>query len=425
MGKRRMVGPSAWWLLGAGAFIGVVSALLVKFGNPGNMGVCIACFLRDITGYFVGGFTNQGGVSYIRPEIVGIGLGAFGSALVFKEFRPRGGSSPAIRFILGFIFVVSALVFLGCTVRAWLRLGGGDLNALWGVLGIIVGVLVGVLFLKSGFSLGRAKVFSSSSAKIFGWILPALMVILLVLSGLSALGIVPAWATQTPANQFATAGPPAVVFTKAEDGSIEKVKKPEGATLQGDGSVVDAEGAQIATSEQMQNAKKQPGALRAPFLISLVAGLLIGIVAQRSRFCSIGGIRDAVLVRSFDLLFGVVGMLVGATIMNLLLGQYNLGFEGQPVAHVGFIGNFAPMVLAGLSAALLGGCPFRQLIMGNEGDADATAAVAGILVGAGVASFFSVTGSSLGVPTNAWYMLGACAVVLLLIGFLYSFKAKA
>ena len=34
----------------AGGVIGVIAAILVFFGNPANMGFCIACFLRDTTG---------------------------------------------------------------------------------------------------------------------------------------------------------------------------------------------------------------------------------------------------------------------------------------------------------------------------------------------------------------------------------------
>ena len=120
MGKRRVVGPTAWILGGSGLFIGAVAAWLVSQGNPGNMGLCIACFLRDITGFFVGGVTNQGAVAYIRPEIIGIILGAMGAALVTREFRSRGGSAPLVRFVLGFIFMSAALVFLGCTrLVAW------------------------------------------------------------------------------------------------------------------------------------------------------------------------------------------------------------------------------------------------------------------------------------------------------------------
>ncbi|MGB4182696.1 MAG: YedE-related selenium metabolism membrane protein, partial [Dethiobacteria bacterium] len=34
----------------AGAVTGLCAVLLVLFGNPLNMGFCIACFLRDIAG---------------------------------------------------------------------------------------------------------------------------------------------------------------------------------------------------------------------------------------------------------------------------------------------------------------------------------------------------------------------------------------
>lgn len=34
----------------AGIVIGIIASLLVYFGNPVNMGFCIACFLRDTAG---------------------------------------------------------------------------------------------------------------------------------------------------------------------------------------------------------------------------------------------------------------------------------------------------------------------------------------------------------------------------------------
>ena len=34
-------------IVATGAVIGLVAAMLVFFGNPANMGLCIACFLRD------------------------------------------------------------------------------------------------------------------------------------------------------------------------------------------------------------------------------------------------------------------------------------------------------------------------------------------------------------------------------------------
>ena len=77
------------------------------------MGFCIACFLRDIAGA-VGLHRAGETVQYIRPEIIGLVLGAMGMAMVGKEFNVRGGSSPVLRFVLGFCVMVEALMFLGC-----------------------------------------------------------------------------------------------------------------------------------------------------------------------------------------------------------------------------------------------------------------------------------------------------------------------
>lgn len=419
MGKRRVVGPTAWILGGSGLFIGAVAAWLVSQGNPGNMGLCIACFLRDIAGFFVGGVTNQGAVAYIRPEIIGIILGAMGAALVMREFRPRGGSAPLVRFVLGFIFMGGALIFLGCTVRAWLRLGGGDLTALWGVAGIVAGVLLGIVFLKRGFNLGRAK----AVAKPLGWVLPVFAVVLLALALVTTFGTKPEWAAQTKEGAFATGDTPPAVFLKA-DGAPSQVLKPEGGAFAKDGSIVAEDGTVAASAESVEKAKPQPGGKRALIWVSLASGLAIGVVAQRSRFCSIGGIRDAILVKRYDLLFGVVGLLIGATIVNLLLGQYNLGFANQPVAHNDILGSFAAMTVATLAAMLLGGCPFRQVIMGAEGDADSTMAVAGMLVGAGFMHWASLASSAKGLAPNAWPALAVMAVVVVAVG-LFGSRAKA
>jgi len=142
------------WLLLTGAIVGAAAIVLTVFGNPANMGFCIACFVRDIAGGL--GLHRAPVVQYIRPEIIALIGGAFLAALVKKDFSPRGGSSPLLRFVLGFGVMVGALVFLGCPLRMALRIGGGDLNAIVGLVGFIVGILVGVLFLNKGFSLGRS-----------------------------------------------------------------------------------------------------------------------------------------------------------------------------------------------------------------------------------------------------------------------------
>ena len=48
----------------AGILIGLIAAMLVFFGNPANMGFCIACFLRDTAGAL--GLHSAGAVQYIR-----------------------------------------------------------------------------------------------------------------------------------------------------------------------------------------------------------------------------------------------------------------------------------------------------------------------------------------------------------------------
>ena len=344
-----------------GAIIGIGAALLQYLGNPGNMGICVACFERDIAGAL--GLHRADVVQYLRPEIMGFVLGAFAAALVAGEYKPRGGSAPLIRFFLGIFAMIGALVFLGCPWRALLRLAGGDGNAILGILGLIAGIFIGIQFLKRGFNLGR----SYPQAKASGWIMPALMVGLFLLLIFQV--------------SFAPGGP---IFFSA----------------------------------------KGPGSQHAPIFISLGAGLIIGALAQRSRFCTMGAFRDVMLIRDFQLISGVASLLVFAFVMNLIFGQFHPGFEGQPVAHTNQVWNFLGMALAGLAFALAGGCPGRQLFLSGEGDVDAGAFVLGMIIGAAVAHNFALASSPKGVAA-----FGPVAVIIglafcLVIGFLMMERVK-
>jgi len=148
--KVRNVFATRWGIIGVGVLIGILAALLQKLGNPGNMGICVACFERDIAGAL--GLHRAAVVQYIRPEIIGFVLGSLVAAYLFKEFRPRLGSAPIVRFVLGAFAMIGALVFLGCPWRAALRLAGGDGNAILGILGLIFGIWIGTLFLKKGYT---------------------------------------------------------------------------------------------------------------------------------------------------------------------------------------------------------------------------------------------------------------------------------
>ncbi len=312
-----------------GSIIGAIAVILQAAGNPPNMGICVACFERDIAGAL--GLHRADVVQYLRPEIPAIVLGSFIISLIMKEYKPRSGSSTLIRFFLGMFAMIGALVFLGCPWRALLRLAGGDLNSLLGLLGLICGIAVGVLFLNKGYNLGRTY----SNNKASGWIFPAFMLALILLNVFEV--------------SFSESGP---IFFSA----------------------------------------KGPGSMHASVLISLAAGLAFGVIAQRSRFCTMGSIRDIILARDFHLMSGVAALLVTAFIGNLILGKFNPGFTAQPVAHSNHLWNFLGMTLAGLAFALAGGCPGRQLILSGEGDADAGVFVMGMITGAAFAHNLSLAG---------------------------------
>ena len=159
----------------AGGIIGIISVALVLMGNPANMGFCLACFIRDTAGGL--GLHRAEAVQYIRPEIIGLILGAMGLSMARGEFSPRGGSSPITRFFLGFFVMIGCLMFLGCPFRMVLRLAGGDLNAVVGLVGFVAGIVIGVFFLKRGYSLRRT--YKQGQGE--GILLPLIQITLLIL----------------------------------------------------------------------------------------------------------------------------------------------------------------------------------------------------------------------------------------------------
>ena len=89
-----------------GAVIGLIAVWLQKLGNPANMGICVACFERDVAGGL--GLHRAAIVQYLRPEIMGLVLGSLAAAIATREFKPRGGSAPIVRFVLGMIAAMGA-----------------------------------------------------------------------------------------------------------------------------------------------------------------------------------------------------------------------------------------------------------------------------------------------------------------------------
>ena len=174
----------SWIVVITGAAVGLAAIVLTLLGNPANMGFCIACFLRDTAGAC--GLHSAAKVQYVRPEIIGLVLGAFIRSGATREFRAKAGSSPATRFVLGAFVMIGALAFLGCPLRMVLRIGGGDLNAVVGLVGFACGILGGIFFLNKGFSLKRTYKMTTSEAVTLPIGLALLFVLVLLVPSLFA-----------------------------------------------------------------------------------------------------------------------------------------------------------------------------------------------------------------------------------------------
>lgn len=314
-----------WKLALSGVVIGLLVMLLAMSGNPANMAICVACFIRDAAGALK--LHTAAPVQYFRPEIVGFVCGSFLISVATKEYRSTAGSAPMVRFLLGAVMMIGALVFLGCPLRMVLRMSAGDLNAYVALIGFAGGVATGSCFLKKGFSLGRAYETKSLS----GAVLPVLLAALLVI------GV--------------------------------------------------ATGAYAASTEG-------PGSKHAPLLLALVVALVIGALAQKSRMCFAGSIRDVILMKNFDLLSIIAALFVVMTIYNIATGNFHLSFFGQPIAHSQHLWDILGMYVVGFAAVLAGGCPLRQLILAGQGSSDSAVTFLGMLLGAAFAHNFNLVGSA-------------------------------
>jgi hypothetical protein len=315
-------------VLVTGSLMGALGVYLAYSGNPRNSGICISCFMENLSGSL--GLHANNRMQYIRPELIGFVLGGTVAAMVAREFRSEGGSSPLIRFMAGMLLIVGCSIFLGCPIKMSLRLSAGDFTALAGAGGLVFGIWLGYVFLRRGFYLGEA----SPMPLLNGLVVPVAMAGLL-----AALLVKPGFISMSATG---------------------------------------------------------PGSMRAPILLSLGAGLLLGYLAQRSRFCVTGGIGNFIVSGDRSLLWGVVSMLVFGFGVSYLLGQFSPGIEGQPGSHMDYGWSFLGMALVGVTSILIGGCPFRQLIIASQGNTDAGVAVFGMVAGGAIAQGWGITSSNMG-----------------------------
>ena len=135
-------------------------------------------------------------------------------------------------------------------------------------------------------------------------------------------------------------------------------------------------------------------------IVTILFGVLIGWLGQRSGFCSIGGFRDFFMFRHTRLLYGYLALIGGAFIGYLVFWlitpsafehffwYMTSGLTPIPVAPAGLLvtGYIILAIIGGIAVGLigvlLGGCPLRQVVMTSEGNVKALVFVVGMCIGA-------------------------------------------
>lgn len=116
---------------------------------------------------------------------------------------------------------------------------------------------------------------------------------------------------------------------------------------------------------------------------TLMIGLLLGYLGQRSRLCFVGGLRDFILVGDTDLLKGLAGFALTAWVAFpvtdwIVPGDptpWDLDAVGVMLTGLGAVG-------VGFFSTLANGCPFRQHVLAAQGAVSSMSYLAGFFAGA-------------------------------------------
>ena len=254
-----------------------------------------------------------------------------------------------------------------------LRMSAGDLNAYVAFVGFVLGIICGAVFLKNGYELTDDK---KENNNIAGYILPIALVVLLIAYNMSL------------------------------------------------GTGTDAEGKTIATAGMFAISNSGPGAAHAAVVASLVGAIIFGIIAQKTRTCFAGSIRNLIFTKNANMFLPILGLFVTMLVYNIAFGKFKLSFDGQPVAHTESVWNFVSMFGVGLAATFAGGCPLRQLILSGEGHVDNVLNVIGMFIGAAIAHNFGLASSANGTTPAGRTATIVCLVIVVCIGVLNTKKAK-
>ena len=119
-------------------------------------------------------------------------------------------------------------------------------------------------------------------------------------------------------------------------------------------------------------------------IATLVAGVVLGYLGQRSRMCFVGGIRDFMLVRDGYLLKGLAAFGLTAWLAFPLAAAFcgaSVGPFGPPDV-VTVILTVCGAFGVGYVSTLANGCPFRQHVLAAQGVVSSGTYLAGFFAGA-------------------------------------------
>ena len=117
---------------------------------------------------------------------------------------------------------------------------------------------------------------------------------------------------------------------------------------------------------------------------TLIIGVVLGYLGQRSRMCFVGGIRDFILVRDTYLLRGLIAFGLAAwlafPLAGLVVGSRPgpFGVSDAVTIVLTILGGFG----VGFFSTLANGCPLRQHVLAAQGVKSSIAYLAGFFAGA-------------------------------------------
>ncbi len=124
-------------------------------------------------------------------------------------------------------------------------------------------------------------------------------------------------------------------------------------------------------------------------IASLVLGLIIGYLGQRTRLCFIAGYRDFMMAHDTTLLKGILGAFVGALGAFIIANWLGGNVPAFPMIYMTSVLNSKATWLwtivgglgVGIVGVLSGGCPFRMHVLASEGKSTYWAYLAGFYIG--------------------------------------------